>query len=332
MSETRTLDLAGPSEDAALRGLRKRTVVASGIGFFTDAYDLFVIGIVSTLLKGQWHLGAGQLALLNAVMLGAAFLNLPWSSAGSPTPWPLRPGVLDLRRAHGARGDRLRAVPVAACAYRLPLPARLRRRRRLPGQQRHRRRCAPRTTRGEPGRPRLLRPGGRPDRPAALLASPSSAAASTPRSPGGCCSVSAPSPRPSRSGCGAGCPESDRFTAAIRGYQVGRHGALPTKYAGTRGKARPAAELQVFLANRRLLTVLTCGTAGCWFLLDCAYYGNSDLHAADHLPHRPRRIAADHDRDPAGHLRGRPRSPATSSRSPGWTASATASSSSSASS
>ena len=45
------------------------------MGFFTDAYDLFVIGIVSTLLKTQWHLGTGQLALLNAVMLGAAFLG-----------------------------------------------------------------------------------------------------------------------------------------------------------------------------------------------------------------------------------------------------------------
>jgi len=45
------------------------------MGFFTDAYDLFVIGIVSTLLKTQWHLGTSQLALLNAVMLGAAFLG-----------------------------------------------------------------------------------------------------------------------------------------------------------------------------------------------------------------------------------------------------------------
>jgi MFS family permease len=61
--------------DAALHGLRRRALLVSGIGFFTDAYDLFVIGIVSTLLKGQWHLGAGQLATLNAVMLGAAFLG-----------------------------------------------------------------------------------------------------------------------------------------------------------------------------------------------------------------------------------------------------------------
>ncbi|HXP53387.1 MAG TPA: MFS transporter [Streptosporangiaceae bacterium] len=59
----------------SLRGLRKRALLVSGVGFFTDAYDLFVIGIVSTLLKTQWHLDTGQLALLNAVMLGAAFLG-----------------------------------------------------------------------------------------------------------------------------------------------------------------------------------------------------------------------------------------------------------------
>jgi PHS family inorganic phosphate transporter-like MFS transporter len=55
--------------------LRRRALLVSGMGFFTDAYDLFAIGIVSTLLKSQWHLGTGQLALLNAVMLGAAFLG-----------------------------------------------------------------------------------------------------------------------------------------------------------------------------------------------------------------------------------------------------------------
>ena len=72
--ETRIADLDG-TMGAAVRGVRRRVLLVSGIGFFTDAYDLFVIGIVSTLLKGQWHLGAGQLALLNAVMLGAAFLG-----------------------------------------------------------------------------------------------------------------------------------------------------------------------------------------------------------------------------------------------------------------
>ena len=68
-------DLIESLDEAKLSRFHLRAVLVSGMGFFTDAYDLFVIGIVSTLLKHQWHLGSGQLALLNAVMLGAAFLG-----------------------------------------------------------------------------------------------------------------------------------------------------------------------------------------------------------------------------------------------------------------
>jgi MFS transporter, PHS family, inorganic phosphate transporter len=64
-----------PASTASERALRRRVLFVSGIGFFTDAYDLFVIGIVSTLLKTEWHLGPSRLAVLNAVMLGAAFLG-----------------------------------------------------------------------------------------------------------------------------------------------------------------------------------------------------------------------------------------------------------------
>src|SRR5260370_16750426 len=45
------------------------------MGFFTDAYDLFVIGIASTLIKAEWNLSSGRLALLNSTMLAAAFLG-----------------------------------------------------------------------------------------------------------------------------------------------------------------------------------------------------------------------------------------------------------------
>jgi MFS family permease len=68
-------DLIDSLDEAKLSRFHLRAVLVSGMGFFTDAYDLFVIGIVSTLLKHEWQLGAGQLALLNAVMLGAAFLG-----------------------------------------------------------------------------------------------------------------------------------------------------------------------------------------------------------------------------------------------------------------
>jgi MFS transporter, PHS family, inorganic phosphate transporter len=45
------------------------------MGFFTDAYDLFIIGIASTLIKQQWHLGSHQLSLLNSMTLAASFLG-----------------------------------------------------------------------------------------------------------------------------------------------------------------------------------------------------------------------------------------------------------------
>jgi MFS family permease len=45
------------------------------MGFFTDAYDLFVIGIASTLITKDWDLSSGRLALLNSTMLFAAFIG-----------------------------------------------------------------------------------------------------------------------------------------------------------------------------------------------------------------------------------------------------------------
>ena len=50
-----------------------RAVLASGVGFFTDAYDLFVIGIASALITKDWHLSSAHLAVLNSTMLAAAF-------------------------------------------------------------------------------------------------------------------------------------------------------------------------------------------------------------------------------------------------------------------
>jgi MFS family permease len=75
MADITALKLPEAPDEAPLNRFHRRAVLVSGMAFFTDAYDLFVIGIVSTLLKEQWHLDAGQLALLNAIMLGAAFLG-----------------------------------------------------------------------------------------------------------------------------------------------------------------------------------------------------------------------------------------------------------------
>ena len=44
----------------------------SGMGFFTDAYDLFVIGIVVALLKPEWSLSTSQVSWLNSSTLLAS--------------------------------------------------------------------------------------------------------------------------------------------------------------------------------------------------------------------------------------------------------------------
>ena len=44
----------------------------SGMGFFTDAYDLFVIGILAYLLTSQWNLSTSQISLLNSITLAAS--------------------------------------------------------------------------------------------------------------------------------------------------------------------------------------------------------------------------------------------------------------------
>src|SRR6266550_9145907 len=75
VAEVRSGDLVEALDEASLSRFHLRAVLVSGMGFFTDAYDLFVIGIASTLIAKEWHLSSGHLALLNSTMLAAAFLG-----------------------------------------------------------------------------------------------------------------------------------------------------------------------------------------------------------------------------------------------------------------
>ena len=75
MTEIQTGDLIATLDEASLGRFHMRAVLASGMGFFTDAYDLFVIGIASALITKDWHLSPGKLAVLNSTMLAAAFLG-----------------------------------------------------------------------------------------------------------------------------------------------------------------------------------------------------------------------------------------------------------------
>jgi PHS family inorganic phosphate transporter-like MFS transporter len=75
VTEIQPRELITALDEASLSRSHLRTVLASGMGFFTDAYDLFVIGIASTLITKDWHLSPGKLAVLNSTMLAGAFLG-----------------------------------------------------------------------------------------------------------------------------------------------------------------------------------------------------------------------------------------------------------------
>ncbi|MHB8439712.1 MAG: MFS transporter [Acidimicrobiales bacterium] len=72
MSTTTISDLLN---DAPRSRFHRRAVVVSGMGFFTDAYDLFVISTVATLVKTQWHLSTTQTSWVAGSAILAAFVG-----------------------------------------------------------------------------------------------------------------------------------------------------------------------------------------------------------------------------------------------------------------
>ena len=67
--------LYGAIDEGGVTRFQYKVMLVAGMGFFTDAYDLFVIGVVVALLKDQWGLSTGQVALLNSVTLAASALG-----------------------------------------------------------------------------------------------------------------------------------------------------------------------------------------------------------------------------------------------------------------
>ncbi len=62
-------------DEAPVSFFHMRAAVTAGMGFFTDAYDLFIIGMALVYLKPEWHLTTGQIGLLGSGSLLAAFLG-----------------------------------------------------------------------------------------------------------------------------------------------------------------------------------------------------------------------------------------------------------------
>ncbi len=65
-------DAFGALDRAPITRFQWKIMFVSGMGFFTDAYDLFVIGIVVSLLTTEWHLSTGAVSWLNSATLLAS--------------------------------------------------------------------------------------------------------------------------------------------------------------------------------------------------------------------------------------------------------------------
>jgi MFS family permease len=272
-----TADIIGALDGASLSRFHLRAALVSGMGFFTDAYDLFVIGVASSLVKLDWHLGTGQLAVLNATMLGAAFLGalaFGWIAdlIGRKRVYWLVAAIM----AVAAVGSALAPSFWILIAFRFLLG---------------------------------LGVGG--DYPvSAVLMSEYSNTSDRGRLVGLVFSTQAVGlvvgPLIALGLLGAGLstgltwrlllglgavpaaaviylrrrmPESPRFQVQVlgRGSDVGEQiRDLSRGQVAASGASGPQSRLGVrkFLTDRRL-RVLLAGTAGCWFLLDYAYYGNT---------------------------------------------------------
>jgi MFS transporter, PHS family, inorganic phosphate transporter len=61
--------------EAPTSRFHRRAVIVSGVGFFTDAYDLFVISTVAALVTLQWHLSTTQTSWVTGSAILAAFVG-----------------------------------------------------------------------------------------------------------------------------------------------------------------------------------------------------------------------------------------------------------------
>ena len=62
-------------DEAPTSRFHRRTVIISGVGFFTDAYDLFVIGTAAALVATQWHLSTNQTSWVTGAAILGAFVG-----------------------------------------------------------------------------------------------------------------------------------------------------------------------------------------------------------------------------------------------------------------
>jgi PHS family inorganic phosphate transporter-like MFS transporter len=62
-------------DDSKITRQHWKIMFISGMGFFTDAYDLFIIGVVMSILKDQWHPSAVAIGLVTSTALLASAIG-----------------------------------------------------------------------------------------------------------------------------------------------------------------------------------------------------------------------------------------------------------------
>jgi MFS transporter, PHS family, inorganic phosphate transporter len=73
-------ELLAEMDEAATSREHWKILLTSGMGFFTDAYDLFIIGVAATMIASEWHVASYQKSLLTSLALltsaaGAVFFG-----------------------------------------------------------------------------------------------------------------------------------------------------------------------------------------------------------------------------------------------------------------
>src|ERR1700742_5191047 len=62
-------------DNAQVSSMHWKIMFISGMGFFTDAYDLFIIGVVMTMLQSLWHVGKLEQGLVESTALLASAIG-----------------------------------------------------------------------------------------------------------------------------------------------------------------------------------------------------------------------------------------------------------------
>ena len=134
-------------DNAGISAHHWKIMFISGMGFFTDAYDLFIIGVVMTLLKAIWHFGKLEESLVESTaLLASAFGALLFGRVADMLGRKRIYGVEVLVLAAGAIGCAF--APNILVAHRVALHPGRRHRRRLPGQRDHHERIRGKDHRG----------------------------------------------------------------------------------------------------------------------------------------------------------------------------------------